>query len=236
LTCRKNRGYRICKDCVRAQNNKSYFLHKVERSKSDKIKRQNIKATVLEHYGSKCKLCGETNTSLLSLDHIDGNGRQHRLEVLGTDSGSGFYKWVFKNWPSNLRILCFNCNCQHNISINELEIQYDTPNTCKYCGNQDNIRLGRICRECERVKKRNARTKLKLDTLIYYGGCCVECGTDNLSFLTIDHINNNGGAHRKEIGPNIYEWLKKNNYPLEGFQVLCFNCNYSKHFKQLDAA
>ncbi len=46
-------------------------------------------------------------------------------------------------------------------------------------------------------------------------------------WLTIDHINNDGAAHRKEIGEggtNFYRWLRKNNYPL-GFRTLCWNCN-----------
>lgn len=47
--------------------------------------------------------------------------------------------------------------------------------------------------------------------------------------LTIDHMNNDGAAHRREIGNRrIYEWLERNGYP-SGFQVLCFNCNMARH-------
>lgn len=46
--------------------------------------------------------------------------------------------------------------------------------------------------------------------------------------LTIDHIDNDGGKHRREIKSlYIYPWIKKNNFPA-GFQVLCFSCNHGK--------
>ena len=66
-----------------------------------------------------------------------------------------------------------------------------------------------------------------------YGSECACCGITEEVFLTIDHIDNNGSAHRREIGPKsggvaIYGWLEHNDYP-EGFQVLCHNCNYAKY-------
>lgn len=72
---------------------------------------------------------------------------------------------------------------------------------------------------------------LKIDILSHYGWVCVCCREKQLEFLTIDHINNDGADHRKEIkkssGFNFYKWLVTNNYP-KGFQVLCFNCNMAK--------
>lgn len=65
-----------------------------------------------------------------------------------------------------------------------------------------------------------------------YGGKCVCCGEDELDFLVIDHINDNGAEHRKEVNLRvIYRWLWKNNLP-EGFQVLCANCNLSKQIRR----
>jgi len=66
----------------------------------------------------------------------------------------------------------------------------------------------------------------------HYGKYCVCCGEENLEFLTIDHISNDGADHRKKItkaaGVTIYKWLTNNNFP-PGFQTLCFNCNQAKH-------
>lgn len=76
------------------------------------------------------------------------------------------------------------------------------------------------------------RTRLKDECFAAYGGYkCVCCGEEVKTFLTLDHINNDGNKHRKEIGIRggigIYTWLRRNNFP-EGFQVLCFNCNHGK--------
>lgn len=56
---------------------------------------------------------------------------------------------------------------------------------------------------------------------------CACCGEAVYGFLTIDHINNDGAAHRKAIGTNLYSHLVARGFP-EGFQVLCFNCNLGR--------
>jgi hypothetical protein len=86
------------------------------------------------------------------------------------------------------------------------------------------------CKKCRYADISKDGQKLKKEVIDHYGGkCkCTPCSVEELDFLTIDHINNDGAKHRKEIGSNLYRWLKKNNYP-EGFQVLCCNCNYSKY-------
>ncbi len=63
---------------------------------------------------------------------------------------------------------------------------------------------------------------------------CACCGEAELDFLTIDHINGGGNAHRRAVfgsshggGKAIYRWLVKTGFP-EGFQLLCYNCNASK--------
>lgn len=81
-------------------------------------------------------------------------------------------------------------------------------------------------------KERIYKLTLRLNALNYYSNnelkcnCCLE---NELRFLAIDHIYNNGNEHRRNMKSNIYVWLKQNNYP-EGFQVLCHNCNMGKAF------
>ena len=88
----------------------------------------------------------------------------------------------------------------------------------------------------ERGREINSKShkKVKLLALQKYSGLkpnCACCKEEQEGFLTIDHINNDGGNHRKKInrggGVSFYYWLKLNGYP-KGFQVLCFNCNISK--------
>jgi len=76
------------------------------------------------------------------------------------------------------------------------------------------------------------RVALKSEILAAYGGpVCACCFEDNAKFLSIDHIDGGGNAHRKAIGVSaghgFYAWLKVNNFP-PGFRVLCYNCNFGR--------
>ena len=57
--------------------------------------------------------------------------------------------------------------------------------------------------------------------------CCRCCGETEIDFLSLDHINNDGAKHRKEVTHVSILWARKNNFPTL-FQVLCMNCNFSK--------
>jgi hypothetical protein len=83
--------------------------------------------------------------------------------------------------------------------------------------------------------KRERNAKVKDEVYRAYGGYrCVCCGETIPEFLTIDHINNDGAAHRKAITSKgrsssdaLLHWLKRNGYP-KGFQILCWNCQWGK--------
>ena len=82
---------------------------------------------------------------------------------------------------------------------------------------------------------RSWRWRLRIEIIFEYGGFCACCGEEQPEFLTIDHINNDGGKMRKDgkqvVGGSFYRWLKKNNFPKDEFQLLCMNCNFAKgHF------
>ena len=68
--------------------------------------------------------------------------------------------------------------------------------------------------------------------IMAYGGyVCKCCGETEPMFLTLDHVNNDGADHRRELGqqggPAFYKWPRDHQYPI-GFQVLCMNCNFGK--------
>jgi hypothetical protein len=77
---------------------------------------------------------------------------------------------------------------------------------------------------------RNNHRKLKLEVMSKYGTVCSCCSEAELDFLAVDHIDGGGNDHRKIAGSGtrFYAWLRREGYP-EGFQVLCHNCNFSKH-------
>ena len=73
------------------------------------------------------------------------------------------------------------------------------------------------------------RKKRKMEVIEAYGGSCVCCGETEPVFLTIDHIHNNGNILRKVETTQIYAYLKRNGFPKDNYQLLCFNCNLGKH-------
>lgn len=72
--------------------------------------------------------------------------------------------------------------------------------------------------------------KMRTDVIRIYGNKCRCCNEKRIEFLAIDHIKGGGNKHRRAVGNNIYLFLKKNNYPREGYRVLCHNCNLSRGF------
>lgn len=95
-----------------------------------------------------------------------------------------------------------------------------------------------------RRQRRESGKRLRDSVIAAYGGpVCVCCGETCESMLTIDHINGDGAEHRKllakdksyasgrsGLGDYLYRDLRDRGFP-EGFQVLCYNCNISKHRK-----
>lgn len=78
------------------------------------------------------------------------------------------------------------------------------------------------------LKNKLRRQRLRIETIKHYGNKCACCGENKIEFLCIDHINNDGATHRKQMGTrSIGEWLYSHDYP-KGFQVLCHNCNMAK--------
>jgi hypothetical protein len=80
--------------------------------------------------------------------------------------------------------------------------------------------------KADRVRRREVREKV----IKYYSHglmACLCCGEDMEMFLTIDHLKNNGNAHKRTFSGELYVWLVKHNFP-RGFQVLCMNCNLGK--------
>lgn len=87
----------------------------------------------------------------------------------------------------------------------------------------------------------NMLVELKIKILTHYGNgkcACVNCGSEGINHLSIDHINNDGKTHRNSIGIlngglKFYRWIIKNNYPT-GLQTLCMNCQFDKKIEYLN--
>lgn len=83
---------------------------------------QDKKLQCLNAYGGAvCVLCGYKGHAL-GLDHINGNGREHRAG----DRGTMFYRRLIRaNFPRQpqLRVLCFNCNWSEHQRKQESQVQ-----------------------------------------------------------------------------------------------------------------
>lgn len=221
-------------------------------------RRTEQKNRVLTVYGGRCKCCGLEHPNFLNIDHINGDGAEHRKSK---GSGvNGIYSWLENNgYPKeNFRILCWSCNssfgmygyCPHNTeTIPELQMpvlvggkrawHHDGEDRyCRYCEilltNINHKGKENKCIAC--TKKINAYNlrQLKIETMEAYGGQkCVCCDDTHIEFLSIDHIYGGGNAHRANYGDragsSFYAELRKAGYPdKELLQVLCINCNSSK--------
>ena len=72
--------------------------------------RRKVREEVLQHYGGKCEICGESHIECLTFDHINGDGNKHRKEI--NKNGVSFVYWLKNNgYPDDIRVLCWNCNC-----------------------------------------------------------------------------------------------------------------------------
>lgn len=77
-------------------------------------------------------------------------------------------------------------------------------------------------------KQLNRYYARKSAVIHYYGDRCGQCSEDEYEKLTIDHINNNGATHRRQMTTNIFDYLYNNLIDRDGYQVLCYNCNCTK--------
>jgi hypothetical protein len=88
-----------------------------------KSRRQNQRMAVLNHYSDgdiKCICCGEQTIEFLTIDHINGGGEQHKIQIAGVGKFCGsseVYRWLIKNnFPKGYQVLCYNCNCGRQVN------------------------------------------------------------------------------------------------------------------------
>lgn len=109
----KNPDVRIswCKVCHRSHSR----AKQRERTKARK-------ARVLAAYGGCCSCCGESEPIFLTIHHIEGGGRQHRLALSKSHPKSSggshtVYRWLEKEgYPEGYAVLCWNCNAAEHFA------------------------------------------------------------------------------------------------------------------------
>ena len=124
-TNKKNRGRGLCYNCYQSEYQRGYLgpdQTDEQREHRRKVLRgiarrkyYTLRDEMFEALGKKCADCGISTEHVLSLDHINNDGADHRRS-LGTNGRMGTMRQVIldvkrRGWPKEeFQILCFNCN------------------------------------------------------------------------------------------------------------------------------
>lgn len=182
-----------------------------KRSQYGAAARLNYKIQAFQAYSDgviKCVNCEKSDLELLTLDHISGGGNKHR-QANKIGAGGDTYRFLKKNaYPPGFQVLCWNCQFKKK----HQEIKPKNPTK-------------------QQLRRMNYSLDVKKICMENYGKFC-PCGEQDIMVLTLDHVNDDGAKHRKELGKSgtgFYLHLRKNNFPQNPpLQVLCMNCQYIK--------
>lgn len=90
-------------------------------------------------------------------------------------------------------------------------------------------------KEVQRGVRNRYRRKLRQQVLDAYGPFCSCCGETEPVFLTIDHIDDDGGgrdrfkAGQQFAGVSFYAKIRREGFPKDRYRVMCFNCNTGRY-------
>ena len=197
----------LCPQCNKTKEKNQYYCSMcIEKNKPKQQKFYRKKYKYIKE-NSLCYKCGQVTA--------DNKTRCEKCSIKDNQIKSERYKDLFKN---NLCVIC---------GKNQVENQ----TYCEEC----------VHKRGEWYKESNTRIKNKIErqeeskkVFDHYGNKCICCGTKDLDVLSIDHINDDGYKHRKQVGSGatFYRWIIKNNFPPD-LQILCWNCNIKKYKQTL---
>lgn len=68
------------------------------------------RVAVIERYGGQCAFCGTTQYEHLTIDHVNGDGGEHRAAMATQYRGITDYLYRTEFRPDLYRVLCWNCH------------------------------------------------------------------------------------------------------------------------------
>lgn len=209
---------------------------------------QRLRLFVQHLYGGKCSKCGDERLASLRFRRIPGSS----LETVERVS----VEWMRRIRTSgvldpSVELTCKACIGSESESErrNRLWEVRRRENLCVYCGSSPPLPSAKGCAICQsKVRSRSRkhheghpghdtvyRKRIKTEVLAKYGGVCTCCGETREAFLTIDHVNRDGAAERRELygtqsGSSYSFYLKLKREPRSNrYQVLCYNCNHASY-------
>lgn len=136
-----------------------------------------------------------------------------------------------KNKPLPEKKLCEQCRNAYADRLERWRTKKLADGLCSRCGKDKIIPGLKQCKNCS-LERLKLDKSIKLQILNAYGNECACCGENEIDFLALDHINNDGHKDRRRGnsggGISFYRKVIKNGFP-SNLQILCHNCNWSKH-------
>ena len=163
-----------------------------------------------------CECCGESTYEFLSIDHVDNDGANNRRALGGHPNAVVDKLLESGDCGATLQVLCHNCNCG--------KARYTT---CPHsgCGTNEYTTTKHTT---EYIRRKRVRLKAMQMVSGQDVPSCACCGEDQQDFLTFDHVDNNGSAHRKEVSTSSMASMIIRGVVEYKMQVLCQNCNMAK--------
>lgn len=217
---------------------KPSHINAFRRYDSDRYYR--VKSGAIALLGGKCGLCWESESEFLTIDHVNNDGNVERSKL--------HHKQIFArimNGSVDLkryRVLCRNCNSG---LANKLSLEKRSTSShplsdelCRKCGSEKILRTSNSatygtrtkieCLKCIKIRNHG----LRISALALFGSKCKCCCENHVTKLTFDHVNNDGSSMRSidRCGTAyFYKNLLSKKLDSTVYQVLCWNCNYSKY-------
>jgi hypothetical protein len=95
-------------------NKKAQEKHKPKHRTYNQGYRLKHRLTCIKHYSQDkncCAICGINDIDVLTMDHINGGGNQHRIKLKSAYLPTVLF---LNNFPEGYRILCMNCNMKES--------------------------------------------------------------------------------------------------------------------------
>lgn len=171
---------------------------------SHRRRNQLLKEKVVAALGGKCS-CGEERLEALTVDHVNGDGHEHREGK----TGYAVLRGILKESPLNAdryQVMCWNCHLKKTVA---------------------SLRKEEVGKAAKSIRK------LKDEVVSGYGGKCSSCGFQDRDCLTLDHVAGGGREERESRSGRLAAWYaaRDGGFP-PAYQVLCATCNAIKSLKE----
>jgi hypothetical protein len=144
--------------------------------------------------------------------------------------GKGFCNYCSTKQVIEGKRYCESCKCKLEKKRLKKVAKANESGLCKQCALRPRIEGLVKCEECRLVGRRRY-DRLKTQVFNGYGNICACCQLDDVRFLSIDHVLNNGAHERKVLklrsGEELLRRIIRESFPPTS-QLLCFNCNFAK--------